>query len=210
MSGNGSGPDEAAAEAPVFETLELELSPPVTVRGVTYDVLRLQEPRAQQVRSAEQKLDSTLSEASVTEYQMELVRQVAKVTDDVVKALTVRQLYGAYNFLADFITDPYAGMEGDAEPQAIEMPLSASLSFSGGQVTSLSLREPTAEELRRARNLMRTATTPYTHRSYEMSLLESVTGLPAEVIHGLRIRDLTRASRHLAGFIEAGRKTGKR
>ena len=203
------------SDAPVDnlpDSYDMPLDPPVVVKGVTYDVLHLQEPRAQQVRQAEQKLDANLSEASITDYYIALIQSVAKVPPVVVEALSVRQFGEAYGFLERFIADnPYGDIEQeDVPPDTFEMPLDPPLAWNGGEIHALTLREPTTGELRRARGFKRAGITPYSERTYGMELLTMVTGVNAAVIHGLRIRDYTRASRHLALFIIAGRRAGSR
>ena len=199
---------DAAGEA---DTLVIPLDPPITVKGGEWAQITLVEPRAQQVRLAEKELDERLSEASHTAYQMELVRAVAGVPKAVVEALRVRQLGEAYNFLAGFMDDPYEDIDqaNEAPPDTLDLPIEPPLTWNKGSYPSLPLREPTAEELRKARGFMRSGVTPYTHRSYQMELLQMVTGFNPAIIHGLRIRTLTEASRHLALFIAAGRRAGK-
>ena len=212
MSEATPAPVDGDIQAVFDPEFNLEIVPPVVFKGATFDVLRLKEPRALQVRDAEQKIDATMSESSVTDYQIELVRLVAKVPEPVVAALPSRQLAVAYNYLADFIDAPGEDVVADGLdlPDACEMPLDPPLAWNGALVHSLTLREPTADQLRKARAFMRSGVTVYTHRCYHMHLLESVAGVSAAVVHGLRIRDLTRASRHLERFIAAGRRTGKR
>ena len=197
-------------EAP--DTLVISLDPPIRSKGGEWAQLTLVEPRAQQVRLAEKELDAAMSPASQTAYQMELVRAVADVPKHVVEALRVRHLGEAFNFVAGFMDDPYDDIDqaGDALPDPLDLPIEPPLTWNKGVYASLPLREPTAEELRKAQAFMRSGVTPYTHRSYQMELLQMVTGLNPAIIHGLRIRTLTEASRHLALFIAAGRKAGKR
>lgn len=199
----------------------IPLDPPVELKGGgRCTELVLQEPRARQVKEAEQKLDSYISEASITDYEMHLVRSVSGVSDEVVKALPVVTLGRCMGFLQPFLdagsADAQAdaeadekGMDLDALPDAVEVAVEPPLKWNGAEYPVILLRQPRAAELRSARAHTKTATTPYTVRCFQMALLTSVSGLPPAVVDGLRIRTLTEASRHLARFIRAGRQAGK-
>lgn len=194
------------------DILVLALDPPVKVKGGECASLTLCEPRARHVRDAEKKLDARLSEASITDHDIALVASCSGASEDVVKALPVRRLSAAVNFLMGFVKDPYADLEDeqlDDLPEAeFEIAVEPPLTWSGASFSVLVLREPTAEELRKARQFTRSSITPYTVRCREMELLRLVTGLQPAVIDGLRIRTQVEASRQLARFIEAGRRAG--
>ena len=202
---------DAAADA--GDTLVLELSPPIKVKGGECSSLTLREPRARHVRDAEKKLDARMSEQSVTEHDIALVASCAGVDDDVVRAMPVRKIGAAVNWLLAFVKDPFIDLDDDPLddlPDAeFEIIIDPPIVWQKLEYPRLTLREPTADEMRRARVHTSKAITPYTIRCREMELIRLVSGLHPAVIDGLRIRTQVEASRQLARFIEAGRRAGK-
>ncbi len=194
------------------DTLELRLDPPVSVKGGEVSLLIFAEPRARHVRDAEKKLDARMSEASITEYEVALITACAGVDAAVAHALTARQSGEAVNWLQRFIGNSYGSLEDDPLDDLPDGPfdfeVSPPLSWQGIDYPTLTLREPTLEELRKARAHTRQAMTPYTVRARDIELLRLVSGLPPAVIDGLRIRTQVEATRQLARFIEAGRRAG--
>lgn len=194
-------------------SFDLVLDPPIKTKGGECAALTLTEPRAKHVRDAEKRLDARMSEASVTDYEMALIKACSGADEEIIKALGVRQAGAAMNFLQPFIGDPTDNLDDDALddlPEAtFEVAIDPALTWQKNSYPSLTLREPTLEELKRARQFTKQAFTPYTIRCRDMELLRLVTGLPPAVIDGLRIRTLTEASRQLARFIKAGQRAGK-
>ena len=195
------------------DTLDLVLDPPVKAKGGECASLTLTEPRARHVRDAEKKLDARLSEASITEYEMALIKACSGADDAVVQALTARQAGAAMAFLQPFVGDPTADMDDDPlddlPEAAFDVAIEPPVTWSKISYPALPLREPTLEELKRSRQFTKQAITPYTVRCRDMELLRLVTNLPPAVIDGLRIRTLTEATRQLARFIAAGRRGGR-
>ena len=195
------------------EPLVLTLDPPVRAKGGECASITLTEPRARHVRDAEKKLDAKLSEGSITEYEMALIADCSDVDASVVGALTARQSGAAFNWLQTFVGDSYSDIGDDSLEDLpdgpFELPIEPPLRWNGIEYAVLPLREPTLEEKKKSQQFTRQAMTPYTVRCRDMELLKLVTGLPAAVIDGLRIRTQVEAARQLARFIEAGRRAGK-
>lgn len=196
---------------PADDTLEIALDPPIKFKGGEIASLTLQEPTAKQVRDAEKRLDAMFSPPSITEYHMELVRSVSGLSEDAVKLLPVSKLNAAAEFVRNFIdAEPPPSDGDDALMPMLEVTLDPPLTWNKATYTAIQLREPTIEELRKAKSFQRLAITPYTTRCCDMQLLEAVSGLPAAVIHSLPIRKLVEASIILARFTTGGLTIGKR
>lgn len=86
--------------------LDLVLASPIKVGGKTYDRLHLKEPTARMVETAEKAFNGGTTIYALRRYQMSLVSVVAGVPLTVVRAMPIRHLNEATNFLSAFIAPP--------------------------------------------------------------------------------------------------------
>ncbi len=101
--------------------------------------------------------------------------------------------------MAESMPEPAGSMVIELDPP---------IEVGGGKWDRLILREPTAGEVMRAEAEMKGAVTADGVRRYQIALLSAVAGVDRRVIERLPISRLNEGWQFLAGFIEAGLKTG--
>jgi hypothetical protein len=86
------------------ETLTIEINPPVEFKGQTFSELNLREPKAAEMRRAEQNMggDGRVTLATLTNRKIWLVSLVAGVPVPVAEALPISVLLRAANYLEGF------------------------------------------------------------------------------------------------------------
>lgn len=94
-------------------------------------------------------------------------------------------------------------------PASWSIPLSPSVSFNNQEYTELSLREPTADEVRKAEEHLRAGPMlPHCRRNYQMNLIAMVSGLPLPVVQKIGVAKVQMAMAYLGLFLAAGQGTG--
>ena len=78
----------------------------------------------------------------------------------------------------------------------------------GGPVQEITLREPTAMQVRQAEGNLRAGVNPEAVRKYQIALVTSVSRLSQQVIDQLPVSKLTEAADYLQGFITPSPRTG--
>ena len=195
------------------KTLTIRPSPPIEFKGGSIEVLTLQEPIARHVREAEKHLSGDSPIAGRVDYEIKLICLAGGLPAAAGDALGMVLINHAVSFLQAFIEtgSPQPGEEedeADDDPQPETLEIVPPISFAGQTYYEMVLREPLGHELRKARQLM-TKATLFESRRGQMHLVSLVTGLPAPVIDAMPISLLNNASRSLARFIVAGRRTGR-
>lgn len=193
------------------DTMTIEFVPPLVVKGGgDIERIELKEPTARQVREAEREYSNEAPWAGNTSYELKLIGLVSGLTTAALDLLPV----GAANYAAAFLTEfveagGAEGTEDDGLPlEPVTLNISPPITFTGISYSELDLREPLASEIRKARQLMRSAGNLFESRRAQMQLITTVSGLPAPVIDALPIRLLNDAGRVLSRFTIAGRRTG--
>ncbi len=202
--------DEAAAPLP--DTLEIALDPPVVVNKVEYARIALREPTLNQVQTAQAKLDdpSYSSPGAMRDYALTFVAVVSRLPRAVVDEMPVRALDQALDYLQAFVTaDLPAAPEGMPDQYVVE--LDPPIVANGGEVTKLDLREPRGGELNRAEALLGRGAMPLPGavRRYQARLIQEVSGVNALAVGQLPIRKSREAMRYLEGFVNSAPATGK-
>ena len=194
------------------DTMTITLDPPVAYRGGEIAQLDLREPKAREVREAEREYSTEAPWAGAMAYELRLIGMVTGLNQMALDALPIGATNYASTFLQEFVEagarDP-AAEEDETPPEAMTLSIHPPVKFTGTDYTDLDLREPLASEIRKARQLMRTAGSLFEQRRAQMALVTAVSGLPAPVIDALPIRLLNEAARILSRFTVAGRPTGK-
>lgn len=205
----------------VPDTLTIVLDPPLQADGGVLTELVLREPRAREVRAAEQQLDQALSPASFMVYRTMLIAAVAGVKPEVAARLPIRVINRAMAYIDEFVSPerPVAEDEAAGDPDPWGESLAATISiaveppvrFTGIDYASIDLREPSGGEVRAARTHLSGKGNPlFNMRRMQMHLVQVTSGLPMPVVEGLRVTLLEEASAWLGRFIDTGPKTGKR
>ncbi len=92
---------------------------------------------------------------------------------------------------------------GLPEP-TLDLDLRTPITIKGGTIATLSLREPTGQEMWLAEGLLQTNTGSEAVTLYMRQIVATVSGRKPEDLEAIRISELSRAYNYLAGFIEAG------
>ena len=168
--------------------------------------LRLREPTALDVWTAEQCLGEVGNAESSRLYSRKLVSRVTGVAEDTLDLVPVSELVAATDFLQGFIM---AGLEPqEARQDEWEFELSPPIAHGGGEFGSLHLREPAFGEVRKAEGHLRAGLRPQAIRSYQMWLVTHVSGAPFQVIQKMPVSRLNEAAVYLQGFTLPGQRTG--
>ena len=94
-------------------------------------------------------------------------------------------------------------------PATMTLPLDPPIEFNGGQYSSLTLREPTADEARKAEEQLRSnPMLPHNRRNRQIHLVSLVSGVPVPVIQKLGVSKLQTAMVYLNLFLDVGHGTG--
>ena len=191
-------------------SLEVELRAPLAVKGGLISTLRLREPTAQEMWTAEGHLKVPGPEGE-TLCLRQLVASLVGCKAEDLEDVPISDLNRCSDYLMGFAT---AGLpnEGEGfklpEEETWELELPAPIHFSGRDYASLSLCEPTTGAVRKAQGQFRVSTGAQAARGYQMHLVCNTAGVPFALVGKLPVSVLNAAASYVQGFIVAGRRTG--
>ena len=87
----------------IQDELNIDLDPPITFNGGSFDRLTLTEPVGKDVQKAESTLKSGVNVESLRAYQIMLITLVSKLPRGVIEQLPIRKLNEASRYLQSFI-----------------------------------------------------------------------------------------------------------
>lgn len=94
-------------------------------------------------------------------------------------------------------------------PASFTLPLDPPIPHSGTTYSEITLREPKADQVRRAEEHLRNGPLlPHNRRNYEMHLVANVSGAPFAVVQQIGIARLNVAVSYLNAFLGYGQGTG--
>ena len=195
--------------APAREPLVLPLPRPVAYKGGSIAQLRLHEPTARQVHTAEMALKA--GGASRRAYEAKLLSLVSGVELEALAAIGMLAFTRASAFLATFVQEGLPGL--DEVPQAkqpedtLTITLAAPIVANGVTYSELTVVEPTLEAMSRAEGHLKDNSLASV-RQYQISLVERACGVHPLLAGMLPISILNRAAVFAQGFSEAAPETG--
>jgi len=94
-------------------------------------------------------------------------------------------------------------------PPQLSIPLVPAITFDGREYSEITLREPTAEEVRQAEEQLRVgAMLPHARRNYQIHLVQRASGVPLAVVSKMGVGRLEAAMAYLNLFLRVGQATG--
>lgn len=94
-------------------------------------------------------------------------------------------------------------------PASLSIPLVPPVTFDGREYAEITLREPTAEEVRQAEEQLRVgAMLPHAQRNYKIHLVQRASGAPLAVVSKMGVGRLEAAMAYLNLFLRVGQGTG--
>jgi hypothetical protein len=182
----------------------IQLDKPLLVNGKLLDTLELNEPTAHQVWMASAYTQSRSDAESNTLFSRSVIAAAAGLQDKDLADLKITKFAEATEWLEPLLEIPEA-VQNPASQEVISFP---SVEHAGRSYDSLSLEEPTTDQVRKAQGHLRNGLGAQSLRFLQMHLVANVSGVPFEVIKKLPISKLNAAYAYLTGFSRPGPGTG--
>lgn len=94
-------------------------------------------------------------------------------------------------------------------PATLTLPIEPAIRHQGADYTRIELREPKADQVRRAEEQLRSGPgLPHNRRNYEIQLVSAVAGVPFAVAQQMGVATLNVAMGYLDAFLAYGRGIG--